>query len=273
MKQSKATIRKRQQAILDLLQSDAHRTVSAAEIAEETGVSLSTVRRDLLTLAKKQLILRTHRGAQALDAATYFENALRQRRQALAKRAASYVKNDDIVFVNSSRTAISAICYIDPHNFVTVITNNGNALTLERGPNISLILTGGSTKLPKAAMTGEYAINNLERTRASLTILGISGIDIDAGLTTENIEEVAINQLMLSQKYTNRRVIVADSAKIGHKASFLSGPISEMDVLITDAEIDQKIVRALRKKGILVDIVRDGIHLQKTDPIKKTKEI
>lgn len=78
-----------------------------------------------------------------------------------------------------------------------MITNNGRAIDAERGQGVNVILTGGELRYPKEAMVGDYAIRNLQTVIAKKAFVGCSGIDAVMGMTTENANEVTINQLMV----------------------------------------------------------------------------
>ena len=70
-------------------------------------------------------------------------------RRVVAKKAAELIEEGDIIFVNSSKTALLMLDYISGKR-VSVITNNGNAITSSHDPLVSIILTGG--ELPAMVM-------------------------------------------------------------------------------------------------------------------------
>ena len=58
------------------------------------------------------------------------------------------------------------------------------------------------------------------------------------------------------EKSSGKVVILADSTKVGKKASFLIDSISAVDILITDSKIDQKIVDEFQDLGIQVIVAQ-----------------
>ena len=204
---------------------------------------------------KKGLLKRRHGGATAIDSSVITASILEKKRELIAKTAATFIEDDDIVFINSSTTSIKTISYIEPSKYVSVITNNGKAIGLHTLPNVKLILTGGETRQPKSAMTGEFALKNIKDVQANKLILGASGFHIKEGITTANIDEVAINKAMIEG--AKQVILCIDSSKLNHVSAFVSGVSSDIDILITDTDADEKLIKALELMGIrcvLVDI-------------------
>ncbi|MDO5027112.1 MAG: DeoR/GlpR family DNA-binding transcription regulator [Tissierellia bacterium] len=246
MKQSKKTIAQRRKNILLMVKDKKYITVE--DLAQNTGVSLPTLRRDLTYLDKKGLLKRKHGGASAIDSKVVTESMIEKKKELIAKTAASLVENDDIIFINSSTTSIKTIAYIEPSKYISVITNNGKAIDLHTLPNIKLILTGGETRQPKAAMTGEFALKNIQNVQANKAILGASGFHIKEGITTANIDEVAINKAMIEA--SKEVILCVDSSKLNHISAFISGISSDIDTLITDCDADKNFIKSLELMGI-----------------------
>ncbi len=240
--------RQRRANILSLLKKK--RNVSILELTDRFKVSALTIRRDLQQL-QAEGVQRYHGGARFLE-----EEALSgemQNKIAIAKAAAECIKDNDIVFINSSSTALLALSHIE-NTYLTVVTNNGKALSMSIDPRMHLVLCGGDISFPKVALTGEFAVNNLNKVTATRCIMGISGISEEMGLSTQNLAEVAINNTMLSRT-AGEKIIVADSTKIGCNSAFSSGELSSVDTLITDSDADSNFVDMLRKRGIKVILV------------------
>ncbi len=246
MKQSRKAISLRRKNILLMVKEKKY--MSVEDLASETGVSLPTLRRDLTYLDKKGLLKRKHGGASAIDSKVVTASIMEKKKDLIAKTAASLIENDDIVFINSSSTSIKSITYIEPSKYVSVITNNGKALSLHTLPNIKLILTGGETRQPKSAMTGEFALKNIINVQATKAILGASGFHIKEGITTANIDEVAINKAMIEA--SKEVILCVDSSKLNHVSAFVSGVSLDIDILITDSDADQNLIKSLELMGI-----------------------
>lgn len=253
MKQSKDIIKMRRKKLIQIINE--RKTIENTELAKILDVSLPTLRRDINFLYNEGIIQKKHGTVEAIDSKVVLKSKLVRKKELIAKYAASIVDNDDTIFINSSDTSIKLINYIEPSKFVSVVTNNGKALTFNTLPNIKLILTGGDIKLPKTAMTGEFAIKNVNDVQANKAILGASGFDIKEGMTTANLDEVAVNKAMI--KNANKVILCVDSSKLNHVSAFISGRALDFNMLITDTDADKTLIDKLKFMGlecVLVDI-------------------
>ena len=157
------------------------------------------------------------------------------------------MEDGDCIFINTSSTALGLLEFINAQD-VTVITNNGKALMLEERQNVSVLLTGGEIRPPRASMTGEIAMETIKRVTAAKSFLGCTGLSANFGLTSATSPEPAINSVML--EHSKQHVIVADSSKIGLTSSFQFGSIDEIDLLITDTGISDDQVQLLMAYGV-----------------------
>ena len=240
MKRSKALVASRRDEITAIL--EVRGQVSVAELAEHFDVSALTIRRDLDYLESQQLNpFGRPSGSRQIRA-----------NKAIAREAARHVEDGDCIFINTSSTALGLLEFITAQD-VTVITNNGKALMLEERQNVSVLLTGGEIRPPRASMTGEIAMETIKRVTAAKSFLGCTGLSANFGLTSATSPEPAINSVML--EHSKQHVILADSSKIGLTSSFQFGSIDEIDLLITDTGISDDQVQLLKAYGIK-EIVR-----------------
>ena len=178
---------------------------------------------------------------------------LSTRQMAIAQCAADLLENGDIVFINSSSTALMVYSCIQGKSLV-IVTNNCNALALPNNPCVELILTGGEMIGNKQALVGELAMNPLTKITASKCILGTNGISAMAGISSNKIQETAVNRLML-KKCNGPKILVADGSKIGHEDNFAYAEINDITHLITDLTADDEELAKIRRAGVAVTIV------------------
>ena len=151
MRRSNAFVAARRDAIMALLERDGQ--ASVAELAEHFEVSQLTIRRDLDWLESRHVLSRQHGSASLLNPLGRPSGSQRVRaNRAIAREAAKYVCDGDCIFINGSSTALSIIDFIEARD-VTVVTNNGKALLMGEHPALSILLTGGEIRPPRASMT------------------------------------------------------------------------------------------------------------------------
>jgi DeoR/GlpR family transcriptional regulator of sugar metabolism len=235
--------------------------VKVNDLAEKLDVSPLTIRRDLEILEKGKKIERFHGGASLLryedgSEGNIFSSGYILHKLAIAKYAAGMVEDGDTIFINTSSTALAILPYITARH-VTVITNNVKALNQERRKDMILVFTGGEVRIPKDAMVGDFAMNNLNMVTASKCFLGCNGMNAVEGVTTAVLQEATINNLMLT-RVNGPRYILADKSKIGRRLNFIYGQLKDVTALITDTEAPEAVVEELRKfiKVVQIDPVQ-----------------
>jgi DeoR/GlpR family transcriptional regulator of sugar metabolism len=259
-------------ALLDMLAGDGRVEIDAA--AEQLGVSPATVRRDLDELANQQLLVRTRGGA--VPTSVSYDLPLRYKltrrpdeKHAIAAAAAGIVVPGSVVGLNGGTTttevaralALRADLRDDGGdgngngNPITVVTNALNiAHELAVRPHVKLVVTGGVVRSQSYELAGPLAMPALERLTLDVTILGVDGISAADGATTNNETEAAVNELMAQRARTV--VVVADSSKLGRRAFARICPIERVDILVTGATGDGKLIAELRASGVDVMTVR-----------------
>ncbi len=250
MKRERIYVENRRKEILSKIISTPG--IRVEELATLFDVSAITIRRDLQYLEDQKMLTRYYGGASPTGQAQQIgvQDEVQLYRSLIAKYAASLVEDDDTLFINTSRNALDIVPYINRSN-VTVITNNGRAFDCEHSVGVNIFLTGGEVRYPKEALVGEFAERNLMKVYARKAFIGCSGISVECGMTTENANEVNLNELMLNRA-TKAAYILADHTKIGHNSSFRTCRIERVTHLITDEKAPKEILDGFREKGIWV---------------------
>jgi DeoR family transcriptional regulator of aga operon len=237
--------------------------ISVQELAEQVGTSAPSIRRDLARLEKRGLILRTHGGASLVEPLLYepFRHdtsfQARELRSADAKRriglaAAELVGETDIIGLTAGTTTTQVGRALRHRGGISVITNALNiGMELCNQPAIKTMLTGGTLAWAWTfALAGQPAVNFLRDYYMDKVFIGITGLDLERGITTLEAEEAAVSQAML--RNAKKCVVVADSKKIGNVSPALICPVSAINVLVTDEGIPDSIRCELLKRGIEV---------------------
>lgn len=248
MKRERAFVESRRNRIVELLQRNPE--VRVDDLSQMLGVSLITVRRDLQYLEEQKLLVRTYGGAVSTMAPQTIRDEVQLYRRLIAQYAASFVAENDTIFINTSSHAIQILEHMECDN-VTVITNSGKVIGQEYRPSVNVVLTGGELRHPKDAMVGDFTLRNMQHVYAKKAFIGCSGISAEAGMTTEIFNEVSINEMMID--HTSQDVFVlADHTKIGSNSSFTSCAIEKIQYLITDEKAPEQALNAIREKGVQV---------------------
>ena len=252
MKSSREIIELRHKNILQLLQKNQNANVT--ELARRFNVTTATIRRDLELLEEQGSIMRYFGGAQYILPPNVDVQYKTEKgnptpaKLAIARKAASMVNQHDIIFLNSSSTALFILEYLsDIHT--SVITNNARAIYCKYPDSVDLLLTGGEVYGNKQSLVGEFAVSSTKKVTASKCFLGASGVSSVGGVTSSIVQEVAVNQSMIAQ-CSGPKIVVADSSKIGTRQSFFSYGLDQVTHLITDSAADPRELERISNCGV-----------------------
>ena len=237
--------------------------VRVGDLSETFGVSEVTVRNDLETLAKRGLIRRLRGGAMVRlepHPERSFDEALGARaeqKQAIARAAALLPQSGESIILDVGTTTTSiahALIARDDLHDVTIFTNALNiALDLEPFvPRFTVVVMGGSVRPMGHSLVDPHGEMLVERINADLLFLACNGVDLDRGVTNSNLAEASTKRRLLHA--ARRRVVVADSAKIGVVALAHICDVEAIDLLITDAGVNAHALAALRDRHVEVKL-------------------
>ncbi|MFE0463022.1 DeoR/GlpR family DNA-binding transcription regulator [Kitasatospora sp. NPDC058965] len=243
--------------------------IEVGEAARLLGVSAATVRRDLESLARQQLLTRTHGGA--VRAGVSYDLPLRYKatrraaeKERIAKAAAALVVPGAVVGLTGGTTTsevarelATSTTLMDAAAEGTVLTVVTNAINiageLAVRTHIKTVMTGGVARPASYELTGPLAAAVLEGICLDYAVLGVNGLDLRTGASTVEESEASINRAMAVR--ANTVVIVADSSKLGRRTFAAVSSLQEIDVLVTDTDAAPETVAALTALGIEVHCV------------------
>ena len=116
------------------------------------------------------------------------------------------------------------------------------------GPH--LVALGGLFLADYEAFVGPQTVASLKSLSADLAFLGCDGLTIEAGITTPHVLVAEVGATMAGR--ARRVVALADSSKLGRPGFTTIVPLSQVDVLITDAGASPEQLATIRAAGIEV---------------------
>ncbi len=226
------------------------------ELSAALGVSQATVRRDLNALAAAGRLRRVHGGAVAIDQRLdepHFDAkaaAAATEKQQIAERAVELLSPDETVYLDSGSTVLALARLLHGWNQLTVVTNSLPVATelVGRGPR--LIVIGGELRATSRAFVGPLTRLLLDDLHLDRAVMGTFALSLDDGLTTTDPSEAYTKQLVISR--AGEVILLADSTKLGTRSFVRAGRVEDVDVLVTDAGIDERTARTLARRGVRV---------------------
>ncbi len=242
----------RQQAIVARARADGR--VDVASLATELDVTTETVRRDLSTLERQGLLRRVHGGAIPVERLG-FEPGLASRdavmvaeKERIAKAALAYLPAEGAILLDAGTTTARLAEVLPAERELTVVTNAlPIALTLSVRPNLTVLTVGGRIRGRTLAAVDAPALDLLRDLYVDVAFLGTNGVSVERGLTTPDPAEAAVKRAML--RAAQRRVLLADHTKIGPAQLARFGEVADLDVLVTDTGLDQRLAAELEAAG------------------------
>ncbi|PPG69458.1 DeoR/GlpR family DNA-binding transcription regulator [Rathayibacter rathayi] len=235
--------------------------VAVAQMADLLGVSVVTVRSDLAVLASEGVLQRVRGGAIPIPARSGERSleeglsAASDEKAAIGREAAASVSSGQSIVLDVGTTPLAiahALVKRKELRDVTVITNGlSTALALEPAiPRFTVVVTGGTLRPLQHSLVEPLASEMLERIRADVAFIGCTGVHPEAGVTNVNLPEAALKRRML--RAATRRIVVADSSKLGVIDLGRVAATDEFDRLLTGAGAAHEIVADLEEAGLAV---------------------
>ena len=228
----------RHRLILDALKDKG--VVKINDLVDLLNTSESTIRRDLTYLESINALKRVHGGATLLkgrfDEPSYNEKLVQstEEKTAIAKYAASLIKEGDCIYLDAGTTTFEMISFMDKKDII-VVTNGLKHIDALVEKNINCYILGGEVKAKTKAIIGVNALSHMGKFRFDKAFIGINGIHYKYGFTTPDIEEAALKENAI--ELSRDAYILADESKFGEVA-FVKVSDIEKATIITNSEID-----------------------------------
>lgn len=231
----------RRRRILDVLEREG--TVRVSVLADKFGVSEMTVRRDLDALENGAALHKVHGGAVARanrGEEPWSETKAAQQRsekQSIAAATMDVIDDGMTLAISAGTTTLEVARRLHERSSITVVTNSISVFQELTDPHTrpghgpEVYLTGGS-RTPSNALVGPIAEAALAAFRVDLSILGVHGLDRDAGLTTPNMAEAQTNRRLID--IGHRLVVVADHTKYQEVGAHVIATLDRVDTLVVD---------------------------------------
>ena len=246
----------RQKDIATLLRSEGK--VSVAQLADQLGVSVVTIRNDLDALERQQVLRRLRGGAIAVRPARFqrslhpLHTAFEDEKQRIGELAASLVRDGETIIIDAGSTTLALARALPPSlRDVAVVTPALDvALELEGHLGVKVVVTGGTVAKAQRCLIPPFATALLRQINADVAFVACSGIDAGKGFTTQSWEEAEVKHAIIAA--SSRVIFLADHGKIGHVATAKILDLADAELLVTDTGTAGPALRALEQAGLNV---------------------
>lgn len=247
---------KRQEQIVEMLKQQGE--VSIHQLAQVLNVSEMTIHRDAVALEKQELLYRKRGALNYNEPSAHTKNSQHMRdreKRAIAKKALTLVEDADSIIFDNSTTALEVAKLLanwkkENKKLTVYATNLEVANAVCKNPDITLYVSGGYYLSSTTGFVGAITEGFVERVHADKCIIGTSGISIEYGLTTPYTHHNTLEKKIITS--AKEVIVVADHTKFGKVALEKVIDLSDVDYIVTDANVSNETVEEFSKKTKLL---------------------
>ncbi len=210
------------------------------ELAQILKVTETTIRRDTEFLEKQGKIIRVHGGAKSINQKTVMSNQDEkdmkdrtenyEKKDEVCKKAASFIKNGDCIFLDGGTTVVPIVKYLKGKN-VKIVTNSMLVAKAFNDSNSELFVIGGKYIQEYDMSVGSIALNNLSNFNFDYAILGCTGLDIERQVVyTTEMETMLIKEKAMGLAV--KKYLLLDDSKLSIRGFCTFVNTSNFDAII-----------------------------------------
>ncbi len=228
--------------------------VEVAALADDLGVATETIRRDLTALERRGSLRRVHGGAIPVErlevepSLATKSGRLADVKRRIAARALDELPPGGSIILDSGSTTLAVAELLPPDLDLTVLTNSvAAAAVLASHPGVSLYLLGGRVRGQTGAAVGDWTVRALADVVVDVALLGTNGMSVSRGLTTPDQSEALVKRAMVASART--AIVLTDSSKAGDAHLHRFADLEDVDIIITDTDLDDEVATEIRSAG------------------------
>ena len=212
------------------------------ELLNKFSISMTTLRRDINKLEKDGDIDKFYGGVKIRRRKEL--TPLSKRRLinyagkiSIAEEAATFVKDGDVIFLDSGSTVGAMAEFLGKHEDLTIITNNMLAMSKivsasDDFKHAQLITLSGLYNFETYSFVGEKVSELLLTYNVGKAFMGTSGITLNANVTHSTVLEARVKKTATEK--ASFCYLLADHFKFDRAAPFTYAKFDQIDEVITD---------------------------------------
>jgi DeoR family transcriptional regulator, fructose operon transcriptional repressor len=231
--------------------------VDVTALAEGFDVTAETIRRDLTTLERAGVLRRVHGGAIPVErlgfepAVATRDSVLTAEKERIAKAALAELPEEGAIILDAGTTTARLAQALPVDRELTVVVNSPVLATaLGTRQNLNVLMIGGRIRGKTLAAVDDWALRPLAELYVDVAFMGTNGCSVQRGLTTPDPAEAAVKRAMIAA--ARRAVLLADHTKIGNDYLARFGSLSDLDLIISDAALDDDLAEDIEAAGVRV---------------------
>lgn len=222
-------------------------TISIDKLCAIFEVSKNTIRRDINELEKQDLIKKVYGGIMLKQnsgepepfASREVKNSAQKK--IVAKIAAGFIEDNDVIFIDSGTTTMHLIPYLSNIKNLTILTTSLHIINVAANyPQFNIICTGGTFYHPSKAFIGASVLKCLDNYNISKIFLASTGVSLENGATNASPLECETKKFMMGKNAP--KILLIDSSKLELSSLMTFAQLKEFDDVIIDKKPPQKYI-------------------------------
>jgi len=222
-----------------------HGFVSIPDLREATGVSESTIRRDLESLEEAGEAKRTHGGVFFTGPVSNIRQFQRgnandgawDKKRAIAVAAASLVNDHDTLLLDGGSTTYELAKQLVGRPLQIVTNSLPVANLFSANESVDLVILGGAIHNRTGVTHGPYTDQMLEGINVQKAFLSVAGVN-EKGFYNSNMLLVETERCMM--RAADKTIIVADSTKFGRSSLARMCDWTDVKTLVVDDSLSSE---------------------------------
>lgn len=236
------------------------KVLSVKELCDVLGVSHMTVRRDIITLEEEGRVRSVPGGVelatQVRSEPSYLDKSRvdMDEKRAVTRAASALVEEGQTLYLDAGTTVGQLVPHLWDVPGLTVITNDlTTAASMTDHPDVNLFLVGGQIDRENRSAIGDIAAQTISEFNIDIAFMSTSSWDLNRGSTTPSRGKVAVKRAAMAA--ASMSLLVAGADKYGTFGTFKVAALESHSRVITDDRLPEASVRALRERGVDLDLV------------------
>ena len=247
----------RHNRIHKMIQKDG--AVTTSKLMEIFDVSIETVRRDLLTMEKSNLLKRVHGGAVAVAEIKKFPSLDERKTQNLdlkrevIKNALPFINESDIIALGGGSTAMLFVEELKKKfSKLTVVVFSLDVFdALRSGNDFEVILCGGQyNRTPDEFFHGILTHDILEKLGINKAFIFPASVSLTSGLCGQLSNYASCTRKMIES--ATETFVLADSTKFEKKIRIKYSDMRKDFTYITDSSLPKELQKLYKENGIKI---------------------
>ena len=216
-----------------------------------------TLRNDLKFLDQARQIVRVHGGAKSVEVVIgtddlFYKRSTRnmEKKRQITEKAVKLLRPGTSVFLDSGTTATELARVFPDESYLIFTGGISCALELAHLTQSQVHVLGGQMNRFSLSVNGISSVKAIENVNFSIAFLGVTGYSQETGFNCGVEDENELKKAVVRK--SERVVALMDSGKVGIVNTFTFAALKDIDIVVSDDELDPETKDFFQSHGIEV---------------------